>query len=90
MLLLGSDLSKWPLEKRTQALQMCVHCADIANPAKPLRFSLQWTDRVQTEFYSQVPCSLVAGLADELRPSSWSCRFVILAWREHDSTTACR
>ena len=35
-------------------MQMVVHSADIANPAKPLRFSQQWVDRVLREFFAQV------------------------------------
>jgi len=52
--LLGPDLSSWHPEKKIRAMQMVVHSADIANPAKPLRFSQQWVDRVLREFFAQV------------------------------------
>lgn len=52
--LLGPDLEAWGADQRNLALRMCVHCADIANPAKPLALALQWTDRVVTEFFNQV------------------------------------
>ena len=52
--LLGPDLEAWGADQRSLALRMCVHCADIANPAKPLPLALQWTQRVVTEFFNQV------------------------------------
>ena len=52
--LLGPDLEAWGADQRNLALRMCVHCADIANPAKPLPLALQWTERVVTEFFNQV------------------------------------
>lgn len=52
--LLGPDLEAWGADQRNLALRMCVHCADIANPAKPLPLALQWTQRVVTEFFNQV------------------------------------
>lgn len=51
--LLGPDLESWGADQRNLALRMCVHCADIANPAKPLPLALQWTKRVVTEFFNQ-------------------------------------
>lgn len=54
MALLGPDLGAWPADNRARALQLCVHCADIGNPAKPLCLSQQWTDRVMQEFFAQV------------------------------------
>lgn len=51
--LLGPDLGAWGADQRNLALRMCVHCADIANPAKPLPLALQWTERVVTEFFNQ-------------------------------------
>lgn len=54
MRLLGTDLLAWHPEKRIQAMQMVVHSADIANPAKPPKFSQQWVDRVMREFFAQV------------------------------------
>jgi hypothetical protein len=54
----GADLQKWPEEKRAGALQMLVHCCDIGNPAKPLAYSLQWTERIMAEFFAQVQHNL--------------------------------
>eukprot|EP00873_Tetraselmis_striata_P006345 jgi/Tetstr1/426609/TSEL_016886.t1 len=51
--MLGPDLSKWGHSDRMCALAMFVHCADIANPAKPGPFARAWTFRVMEEFYSQ-------------------------------------
>ncbi|KAK9820126.1 hypothetical protein WJX72_006367 [[Myrmecia] bisecta] len=51
--LLGPNLLHWSPEKRSTVLSFCVHCADIANPAKPLHLGQQWTDRVMQEFFSQ-------------------------------------
>ena len=51
--LLGNNLTAWHPEKKIQAMQMVVHSADIANPAKPLQFSQQWVDRVLREFFAQ-------------------------------------
>ncbi|CAL8461903.1 g1434 [Coccomyxa elongata] len=50
---LGPDLQKWPEEKKQRALQMIVHCCDIGNPAKPLKYSLQWTERIMAENFAQ-------------------------------------
>ena len=58
--LLGPDLESWGADQRNLALRMCVHCADIANPAKPLPLALQWTKRVVTEFFNQVCLALLA------------------------------
>lgn len=50
---LGPDLSRWPPALRKHALQMLMHCADIANPAKPLHTSLRWTSRIMEESWRQ-------------------------------------
>lgn len=34
-------------------LQVCLHTADISNPAKPLVIAKQWTQRVVEEFFQQ-------------------------------------
>ncbi len=47
--LFGADLAAWPPERRAALLQMLVHCADIGNPARPLRLSLAWTGRIVEE-----------------------------------------
>lgn len=61
---LGPDLQKWPEEKKQRALQMIVHCCDIGNPAKPLKYSLQWTERIMAENFAQVSaaCFLISCL----------------------------
>jgi len=33
---------------------MIVHCCDIGNPAKPLAYCLQWTERIMAEMFAQV------------------------------------
>ncbi|KAK9908731.1 hypothetical protein WJX75_002027 [Coccomyxa subellipsoidea] len=50
---LGPELQSWPEEKKQRALQMIVHCCDIGNPAKPLEYSLQWTNRIMAENFAQ-------------------------------------
>lgn len=50
----GANLGALRVEQRTRVLQMCVHSSDIANPAKPERFSQAWTDRIMEEFFAQV------------------------------------
>jgi len=34
-------------------LAMCLHAADVSNPAKPWNLSMQWTARVMEEFFQQ-------------------------------------
>lgn len=34
-------------------LNMCLHCSDISNPAKPDKISEKWTDMVYQEFFLQ-------------------------------------
>ena len=48
------DLRHWSPEARASALHMCVHCADISNPAKPPRFGRLWAERITAEFFAQV------------------------------------
>lgn len=43
---LGENLGRWPTDKRLSALAMIVHCADLGNPGKPLRLSLNWCVRL--------------------------------------------
>jgi hypothetical protein len=38
---------------RLMLLETALHCSDLGNPAKPQGLSLQWTDRVLSEFYNQ-------------------------------------
>lgn len=58
----GADLQHWPEDKRVNALQMLVHCCDIGNPAKPLPYSLQWTERIMKENFAQVLPSITCHL----------------------------
>ncbi len=60
--LLGEDLARWPTEKRLTALAMMVHCADLGNPGKPLRLSLDWSARISREFFAQGDAERTAGL----------------------------
>ena len=32
---------------------MCLHAADVSNPAKPLAYYRRWTDKIMLEFYLQ-------------------------------------
>ena len=45
------DLSK--PARTTLILKVCLHAADISNPAKPWDYYNQWTDRVLQEFHAQ-------------------------------------
>lgn len=36
-----------------QILQNMIHCADLSNPAKPLRLYRKWTGRLIEEFFRQ-------------------------------------
>lgn len=38
---------------RLQILQNMIHCADLSNPAKPLRLNRKWTGRLMEEFFRQ-------------------------------------
>lgn len=59
---LGDDVSTWPQGKRTVALTMLVHCADLGNPGKPLHMSLNWSARVANEFFAQGDAERAANL----------------------------
>lgn len=41
-------------EEKLLLLRLAMHTADVSNPARPSAISLQWTDRIMKEFYSQV------------------------------------
>jgi len=49
------------MDDRLLCLNMALHVADLANPAKPLKTYLEWTDRVMEEFYGQVRLELERG-----------------------------
>lgn len=54
-------------------LSVALHTSDIANPAKPLKYCLQWTELVMEEFFRQVHTLLpfvVARSASDLSPCS--------------------
>lgn len=40
-------------KERRLVLQAAMHCADLANPAKPLKFYLNWTAKIMQEFFDQ-------------------------------------
>lgn len=50
-------------EDRLVCLNMLLHASDLGNPAKPLKFYLEWTDRVMKEFFSQGDKEKELGLA---------------------------
>jgi len=43
-------------------LTMCLHAADVSNPAKPWHLSKEWTSRVMDEFFKQGDAEMEAGL----------------------------
>jgi len=49
----GTDLKTWPPAERRHGLRMVLHCADISNPARPLKHCTEWGRRVQDELYIQ-------------------------------------
>ncbi len=40
-------------DEQQNILNLCLHCADVSNPAKPSQISKQWTTRVYDEFFKQ-------------------------------------
>ena len=40
-------------DAQQEVLNMLIHSADISNPAKPIKISEQWTDKVYEEFFRQ-------------------------------------
>ena len=49
-------------EDASICLQMALHCADVANPTKPLSLYSQWVDRITKEWYIQGDMEREAGL----------------------------
>ena len=50
----GSDAFEAPERKDLRLLlSMCLHSADVGNPAKPWRLSCEWSARVMDEFFRQ-------------------------------------
>ena len=47
-------------------LNMCLHTADISNPAKPEKISKQWTERVYAEFFKQGDLEKSLGMSASL------------------------
>jgi cAMP-specific phosphodiesterase 4 len=45
------DFDQW--EDQILVLQIALHAADVANPAKPRQIYKQWIERVMAEFYGQ-------------------------------------
>ena len=43
-------------------LTMCLHAADVSNPAKPWHLSKEWTSGVMDEFFRQGDAEMEAGL----------------------------
>ena len=48
-------------------LGVCMHTADIANPAKPMKICLQWTEQVMEEFFRQGDLERQMGMPDVRR-----------------------
>jgi cAMP-specific phosphodiesterase 4 len=59
---------------RLLCLETALHCADLANPCKPLPIYVEWTRRIYDEFYAQgdeerrrgLP---ISAMCDRYRPS---------------------
>ena len=49
----GDGFDAANIADRRLLLKMCVHCADISNPAKDLEQSRKWSARVTAEFFAQ-------------------------------------
>eukprot|EP00300_Choanocystis_sp_HF-7_P006478 c14732_g2_i2.p1 GENE.c14732_g2_i2~~c14732_g2_i2.p1 ORF type:complete len:140 (-),score=38.34 c14732_g2_i2:137-556(-) len=41
------------VDHKLLVMQICLHCADISNPTKPLDISKKWSKLVQAEFWWQ-------------------------------------
>ena len=54
------DFDNW--EDQILVLQIALHAADVANPAKPRPLYKQWTERIMKEFYSQGDKELEQGM----------------------------
>ncbi|PRW56816.1 3, 5 -cyclic phosphodiesterase pde-4 [Chlorella sorokiniana] len=59
----GPDLGAWTPDKRTAALQLVVHAADISNPARPLPLCRRWGQKVHDELFAQGDKEAALGLA---------------------------
>jgi hypothetical protein len=57
------DARQWDDKGRTLLLQMLVHLADLANPARPFHLASAWAERVVTEFLRQGDAEEARGLA---------------------------
>jgi len=49
-------------ENQQLILGMCLHTADVSNPAKPLNINIKWVDLVFLEFFNQGDCEKKKGL----------------------------
>ena len=59
----GSDAFEAPERKDLRLLlSMCLHSADVGNPAKPWRLSCEWSARVMDEFFRQGDTEMERGL----------------------------
>ena len=59
----GSDAFEAPDRKDLRLmLTMCLHSADVGNPAKPWRLSCEWSARVMDEFFRQGDTEMGRGL----------------------------
>ena len=59
----GSDAFEAPERKDLRLLlSMCLHSADVGNPAKPWQLSCEWSARVMDEFFRQGDTEMERGL----------------------------
>ena len=41
-------------DSRTLIKRMIIKCADIANPARPIKLCIEWANRIAEEYFCQV------------------------------------
>jgi high affinity cAMP-specific and IBMX-insensitive 3',5'-cyclic phosphodiesterase 8 len=49
-------------ENLTILKRLLIKCADVSNPARPLKISIQWTKRISEEFFRQTEEEIARGL----------------------------
>jgi hypothetical protein len=60
--LVSSNDEKLRYNQQKDALSVCIHAADISNPAKPTRIYKAWVERVFIEFHKQGDMERACGL----------------------------
>jgi cAMP-specific phosphodiesterase 4 len=51
-----------PLAQRVMAVEVALHASDLGNPAKPLPLYIEWTRRINEEFWAQGDAEKARGL----------------------------